>query len=37
MEELKNAGIDVSPERLQSLMNSQKSLFGTGGERDNKD
>ena len=30
MEELKNAGIDVSPERLQAIMNSQKDLFGDG-------
>lgn len=28
MEELKNAGVDVSPERLQAIMNSQKDLFG---------
>ncbi|KAJ1023444.1 hypothetical protein NDA16_003061 [Ustilago loliicola] len=33
MEELKNAGVDVSPERLQAIMNSQKDLFkGEGGE-----
>ncbi|TKY87809.1 hypothetical protein EX895_003390 [Sporisorium graminicola] len=31
MEELKNAGVDVSPERLQAIMNSQKDLFGQGG------
>ena len=33
MEELKNAGVDVSPARLQAIMNSQKDLFkGKGGE-----
>lgn len=35
MEELKNAGVDVSPERLQAIMNSQKGLFG--GEGGNND
>ncbi|SPO27184.1 uncharacterized protein UTRI_10646_B [Ustilago trichophora] len=38
MEELKNAGVDVSPERLQAIMNSQKSFFGgengEGGKND---
>ncbi|EST04673.1 hypothetical protein PSEUBRA_005947 [Kalmanozyma brasiliensis GHG001] len=28
MEELKNAGVDVSPERLQSIMNSSGGIFG---------
>ena len=34
MEELKNAGIDVSPERLQAIMNSQGDMFkkGDGGK-----
>ncbi|KAJ9480145.1 hypothetical protein PHBOTO_003384 [Pseudozyma hubeiensis] len=34
MEELKNAGVDVSPERLQAIMNSQKDLFGGGDKGD---
>lgn len=34
MEELKNAGIDVSPERLQAIMNSQKSIFGQDNDGD---
>ncbi|CDU26140.1 uncharacterized protein SPSC_06307 [Sporisorium scitamineum] len=34
MEELKNAGVDVSPERLQAIMNSQKDLFGQGGKKE---
>lgn len=33
MEELKNAGIDVSPERLQAIMNSQNDFFG--GDKQN--
>jgi len=32
MEELKNAGVDVSPQRLQEIMNSSKDIFGKGGE-----
>lgn len=34
MEELKNAGVDVSPERLQAIMNNSKEIFGgnKGGE-----
>jgi hypothetical protein len=35
MEELKNAGVDVSPERLQAIMNSQKDIFG--GNKDGND
>ncbi|SJX62415.1 uncharacterized protein SRS1_13262 [Sporisorium reilianum f. sp. reilianum] len=34
MEELKNAGVDVSPECLQAIMNSQKDLFGQGGKKE---
>ncbi|SNX85617.1 uncharacterized protein MEPE_04326 [Melanopsichium pennsylvanicum] len=37
LEELKNAGVDVSPERLQAIMNSQKDLFKQGGNGDGKD
>ncbi|PWZ01305.1 hypothetical protein BCV70DRAFT_152938, partial [Testicularia cyperi] len=33
MEELKNAGIDVSPERLQSIMNSSGDLFNKNGDK----
>lgn len=36
MEELKNAGIDVSPERLQAIMNSQGDLFKGGKDGDSK-
>lgn len=36
MEELKNAGVDVSPERLQSIMNNSEGLFGgdKGGKKE---